>query len=483
VNAEMMSTSGIDFWIVVDARHVPDDLVSAVLPVEIVPPRGLVETNQVRLSDGEVLRENVDGPGRYVVRIELPSGKWIAAFASVPEKPDAWGRCVGTGTLDFSELQTPARRLSSWNVVRSEAAALAPFDELAAAAALGRATLLAPVPDTQSDFSHAVRDRRSDWQILVRQVAGSAVQEPGFDTRQWKPTFHAFDSEASGGPESSRGTLVVAPPIWGQRLAITPDSQPRGDGPPYLVSGRVTDPSAHVLFSYLRTALPDRARNIAPSWVMQAEVYLRHKIDDPVAATQGAYVLLGLGDDRRREWVENLAEWFEFLPDGAVIAGWHDLRRGEPERAAAWFSVALSRGIPMFSEGVRLLQQGCTYLRGLVRDDGEIARLSAISYRLASFTNLNSELTCIRLSDSDFFLEELAAGGSASRESVQANRWAARARRSGIPPHRPRPLEWRPASQENAPHYEALVAAGVVVEENDLSEVEFAAMAEFGRQR
>jgi hypothetical protein len=476
----MTSMSRFDCSIVVEARHVPDDLASAVLPVEIVDPRGLVKPNQVHLVGEEVLRVSVDGPGQYVVRLELPSGEWIAASAVVPEEPDGSGHCVGRGALDFSERQAPGPRLRSWNFVQSEAPIRLSFEDLATAIALERAIALSPIPETQSDFSHAIRDGRSDWQLPVQRVSMSAA-EPSLDTTQWRPTFYAFDSEIFGEYKPSDGALVVAPPFPEQRLTITRDPQPRGDGPPYLASVKVTgDASARVLFTYLRTSLTDRARTIAPDWAKQAAIYLEHKIEDPVAATQGAYVLLGLGDDRRRQWVENLAEWFEFLPDGAVIAGWHDIRRDEPERAKAWFSMALSRGIPMYSEGVRLLYQGCAYLQDLLREDAEIAGLSAIAYRLASFANLNSELTCLRLSPSDFFIEDLTVMDFPSRAIVRTARSAAR-RGSGIPPHRRHPREWRPASPESQPHYEALLEMGVVLEQDSLSDVELAAMAAFGR--
>ena len=407
MSSEMMSMSRRDFLVVVEARNTPDDLTSAMLPVEIIDPRGYVRPDQVHLVGGEALRASVGGPGQYVVRAELPSGKWILASVAVPEAPDASGQCVGRGTLDFSEPRETPQQLSSWHFIQGHAQTL-PLDDLAPASALRRTTSLVPAPDARSDASHSIRDNWSSWRIPAFDVSGSAP-ELEHDTTLWRPTFYAFDDDVLDWTNRSDGLLIVAPPSPGQHLTITWDQDWRGSGPPYLASALVTDPNARILFSYLRMARPDRARMIAPDWAEQAEIYLEHKIEDPVAATQGAYVLLGIGDDRRRGWVENLATLFKFLPDGAVIAGWHDIRRGDYQRAVAWFRTALSRGIPMFSEGVRLLYQGCAYLQGLLREDIEMERLSSIAYRLASFSNLNSELTCIRLSDNGFSIDQFAA--------------------------------------------------------------------------
>ncbi len=47
---------------------------------------------------------------------------------------------------------------------------------------------------------------------------------------------------------------------------------------------------------------------------------MQSKVRDPYAATVGGYLLLRLERfDLTRSWAGNLANWFEFLPDGCVI--------------------------------------------------------------------------------------------------------------------------------------------------------------------
>lgn len=151
------------------------------------------------------------------------------------------------------------------------------------------------------------------------------------------------------------------------------------------------------LFSYVRGNAPDKARHIAPTWLQQAQQMLQGNLDDPIAATLVAYTLLRVGDDQRQIWMEHLADWFHFLPDGAVLYGWSRIRAGQADAVWRWFHTALQRGIPMYYEGIRLLYEGLNCLQSLYPDDEEIARDASLAYRLASLANPASELTCLRL--------------------------------------------------------------------------------------
>ena len=59
----------------------------------------------------------------------------------------------------------------------------------------------------------------------------------------------------------------------------------------------------------------------------------------------------------------NLANWFPWLPDGMVLAGWRLLRTvGETAEARNYLLTATKRGIPVYTEGVRLLIQALSML-------------------------------------------------------------------------------------------------------------------------
>ncbi|MGG7377662.1 hypothetical protein ACQ7B2_02440, partial [Escherichia coli] len=69
---------------------------------------------------------------------------------------------------------------------------------------------------------------------------------------------------------------------------------------------------------YLAAGQPREAAELAPA----AETLLEEKRADPIAAAMGGYALLRLGRIADlRHWPANLAKWFPWLPDGAVIAG------------------------------------------------------------------------------------------------------------------------------------------------------------------
>jgi hypothetical protein len=108
---------------------------------------------------------------------------------------------------------------------------------------------------------------------------------------------------------------------------------------------------------------PDHVVTLAPS----AEELLYRKGQDPIGATIGGYALLKLNDlDRMHNWADNLAAWFDWLPDGAVIAGEVAARRGMDAHAAELFQTAIRRGLPLFTEGLSLL---ATRLPRLLVDD------------------------------------------------------------------------------------------------------------------
>ena len=83
---------------------------------------------------------------------------------------------------------------------------------------------------------------------------------------------------------------------------------------------------------------------------------LMEKVANPVGAALGGYALLRLNElDRLHDWPDNLAEWFGWLPDGAVIAAETALRRGDDAKAQFYYRKALDRGVPLFSEGLSLI--------------------------------------------------------------------------------------------------------------------------------
>ena len=108
-------------------------------------------------------------------------------------------------------------------------------------------------------------------------------------------------------------------------------------------------------------------------WVEQAQDMMFAKIEDPYAAAVGAYLLLKLRRfSQMHAWARNVADLFPFLPDGCVIWASQLMQQSQPDpvEIRKYLLEAVKRGLPVYSEGLRLLTDG---LR-LMGQDGAEAR-------------------------------------------------------------------------------------------------------------
>ena len=84
-----------------------------------------------------------------------------------------------------------------------------------------------------------------------------------------------------------------------------------------------------------------------------AEQMLMSKMQDPIGATIGGYALLKLNElERIHDWADNLCRWFEWLPDGAVIAAETAGRRGEDDHAQELALTAVEPGDSLVLRGI-----------------------------------------------------------------------------------------------------------------------------------
>jgi hypothetical protein len=146
------------------------------------------------------------------------------------------------------------------------------------------------------------------------------------------------------------------------------------------VAVRENDPRTEALLGYLISGQYSSARIVGPEIVRDAEQLLFEKMRDPTGAAVAGYYLLKTGHfDSLHDWTRNLADWFPWLPDGAVIRAWHVWRqeRSDYEEARERLLQAAGRGIPLYTQGLRLLLDGLNLLhhkataQGL--EDSEIA--------------------------------------------------------------------------------------------------------------
>lgn len=169
---------------------------------------------------------------------------------------------------------------------------------------------------------------------------------------------------------SARGASLVCLPVpWtreGEEVEVELLlDKSLGDGAPRY-SLTIGDPMINTALGYINNgALHEASRLID---FETARDLLFNKISSPLAATIGGYLLV-LGLDRSayrersadwKDWIDNLANWFEWLPDGAILRSALYVVLGDKDRDGAYRALiaACDRGLPFFTFGLRLLLEG-----------------------------------------------------------------------------------------------------------------------------
>ncbi|OCK55066.1 hypothetical protein LMTR3_09880 [Bradyrhizobium sp. LMTR 3] len=289
---------------------------------------------------GQTRRESV-APGDYLVEATLPSGKTKAEQATVP----------GSGsvrvTLDVAEA-SPSESLA-W-------------------AQISRPEILESSDDARSSLQSVwLRLWRSDgngvWNLVpwpvqqatrhqgIVQYGFSFLGQPG----QYYVQIGGVDVPWRLVAVPADNVRVIVTGRWIKRDGSDPDQRR------IEVEVGTMDTNAEVLLGYLRGGQVDSAQEVSKSW--QARKLLEQKTKNPTLAAVAGYFLLSLQhlDDVHRIWAHNLADWIEWLPDGAVIDAWYLIRGNNPDgfqTARDRLIEATARGLPVYTRGLRLLRDG-----------------------------------------------------------------------------------------------------------------------------
>lgn len=139
----------------------------------------------------------------------------------------------------------------------------------------------------------------------------------------------------------------------------------------------VPDAELATLSAYVTQGAASEVLDIGDAFAARAEMLLSGKYRNPWLATAAALTLI---KSRRisllHDWTRNLAQDFAFLPDAAVVRAWHLLFESSAkslanESAHDWLLAASNRGVPLFTESLRLLVAG---LRLFDSSDDGLAR-------------------------------------------------------------------------------------------------------------
>ena len=440
-----MTIADTRYQVEITCTGVPEALQGVPLAFEVVAPDGTVRRGLLTPAEGGRTTQLVPRPGRYLVRTELPSREWVTETAIVAEPQPSQEAVTGEAKLDFGaaepgllesirgrEAPPSPPQLLFRHVVRPslfQERADADTGNLGSSSeppmllerpgrrslSMERAdadTATPDPPEVALDYG-LFRDWRVDPEVtLTIDRKGSSVislpgdlalaEHPGWspDTSEWRPVFvrAVLPAEKEGQP--AQEALIVWPPSAGMQPLILEPMQDLGVNqlaPSMLARAPSGNKVADALFSYVRGGRLDVARQVAPTFAAQAEVFVEDKNRNPVQAILGAYTLQKVGGAEHPDWLANLANWFQHLPDGALLYGWYLIRAGRAPEATPFFRTALARGIPLYTMGVRLLVDGLSFLSGLEPADGDLKTYAAHAVRIATGVNPNSELTCLRL--------------------------------------------------------------------------------------
>lgn len=391
-------------------------------------------------GSGSESRVNLD-PGTYEFTAILPSGDVLSRVAEVDARADgvpvifeighsahewmswqhALGNVVGGDTLRVMRAQGAKVH---WSLVDDVGAQWFAVPKLPNGQDALAVTLAAHLAHTPGSGPVTIN-------LPVPMQALASQHEPPFKVYRIPPS-HRFDYEnprfvrsyALVGDGSNRQMLCVLPHPWRKvsgdeasvELMVGPDQPLDADKAtvqsdvPWSVSTIARDDQVASVLSYFAAGDDSAAAFLATT----ALDLLFGKIVNPLAASAGAYVLVDQwlrqrGTDPRAaawlEWIDNLARWFPWLPDGEILRGWIALagRAGKPlvETARGAFVEAERRGIPVYTAGVRRLADGLVRIANQDKAEGREDRavIDALerTRRVAWSTDPRFPFTTIRL--------------------------------------------------------------------------------------
>ncbi len=408
----------------IQPKNVPESLEDVPLPIEIFGPDDKLSWTVVQLLEDEKTEVKTSNFGIYDLRAELPSGEWIRLQIDIPESSNQPPSII----LDLKKLEDISNEIGQAKVINPPKRTIKRF-----LSSIFSRWFSTKLPDKKEPiqfkgwlFEKWDEPKNNEKESICLRCK-PALKLHGMQlSLQTKLKEHLGWSEIgrerrpmlleteynyldNSNIEESSAVLVILPPAAREPcVTFSPNLNPHPDPsvPRLLVSVESDSPAANALFSYVRSGSFEAARLALPFVKRQAMEMLFEKENYPVSATIAAYTLYRLGDREQLDWISNLANWFKFMPDGAVIYGSYMIQEGKFDEAWKYFRIAFDRGIPMYSEGLKLLCDGLIFLSRILTNDPLVQKYATQAFKLAALANLESELTCLRLDRK--FLEIIA---------------------------------------------------------------------------
>lgn len=372
---------------------------SAQVPMEVIDHN----LEQV-WAQSQMLRDEAEvdvAPGTYLVRAHLPSGEIVSAQAQVGENESK--------KIELIPKQHSPQETLGWayylkGVSRTgqTARTFAAFDPASLFRAAATADSIS-TPKLDLYFHNA----ESGWHSLSSLEDAHELELPGADfpvevmvdrairyldpltpvslrlktKRNLRKCPGQFWLQVGGDQPWSK--FVALPSARELRVLVTrDDDEPQQSDDPLNVIVDSGNPQAEAILGYLSAGDFGSAKLVGGEVVESAMHLLWDKLDDPTGAAIGGYLLLATGHLFKVNWTNNLADWMKWLPDGAVVHAWHVLRQkgGDGKLARKWLIEAAERGVPLYTQGLRLLFDGLNIfdMRADSKDEEVKAALESI---------------------------------------------------------------------------------------------------------
>jgi hypothetical protein len=443
------------YLVEIQAAHVPSSLAGAPLPVEIFAEDGRASRTMLQLS-GEPVRQEVSKGGSYLVRTTLPSGRVISSVAETPANADETGVAVGRTVIDLEETDAVAdfwREAGSF--IRAAATIQGQVKEGAPVPAWFGAWAQELLGRTKDNLGELARSAAS--YVLEKigvgtfarprggdaAASGSAHSAPSSENQpikpflifqagrfaEWKPRKEfsgatiVFQSTESGsiGPDGK----VPVPAGWSKDVLYLTISYPGQSNRSLMVwrpgprklpaqlgldrstmgyrSGSILsafpnpeeDPMTAALFEFVRRGAFEEARVSLEAMI--SSLKNAYAEGDPNRGVLAGYVLHKLGHSFAEEFIPKLSESDPDIADVHVLNCVQSIAAGKSDEALKSIGRAIDRGIPVYTEGIRLLRDGANLLRDLRPDDEEAARYARQASTMAAAANFDSTLSCLKI--------------------------------------------------------------------------------------
>jgi len=344
----------------------------------------------VQLSSFGTTLDGEFASGTYLIRMTLPSGETLSQTATVASDENL--------EVEFKpETQSPREELSfAYYLQRSP--------HLGAR----KAETLRPSRTSQRPVLRFWERSARGWTALTEwtpKKMSVQIQPLGRETQidQFMVyVFLTFSGEWREFPAQiwmqvdMDGASVISPIPAVSRITTLISRTPTPDGVvPFRVQSSNGNPTADALLNFVNSGDFQSARDIGSDWVDQAEDLLLQKIADPMSATVAGYFLLQAGAyERLHEWTANLANWFKWLPDGPIIRACHLMTRLNPDPLIlrGLLLESVSRGLPFYTVGLRLLQSRLKLLLQLSDDDRQVAEALNLVSKYVEASDYSSAL-------------------------------------------------------------------------------------------